>query len=68
MSETKEKSLVAIIDIKTRNIIAVYPERIESLNDETRKMVKDWYYMKGCANEERLINSYVDIITDNDLH
>jgi hypothetical protein len=68
MKEEKEKSIVGLIDIKTHHIIAVYPERIDSLNDETRKMVKNWYYMKGCANEERLINSYVDILSESDLH
>ena len=68
MSEITGKSLVGLIDIKTHHIIAVYPDRIDSLNDETRKMVKEWYYAKGCANEERLINSYVDILEESDLH
>lgn len=67
MSEIIGKITVGLRNEETHDIIAVYPERVDSLNDEIIKKVKDWYYIQGCANEENLIHSYVDILRGSEL-
>jgi hypothetical protein len=61
------KATVGLRDKRTHDIIAVYPEGVDELNDEIREKVKDWYYVQGCANEETLIHTYVDILRDDEL-
>jgi len=67
MKEIIGKATVGLRDKRTHDIIAVYPEGVDGLNDETKKKVKDWYYVQGCANEETLIHCYVDILRENEL-
>lgn len=62
------KATVGLRDKRTHDIIAVYPEGVDELNDEIKEKVKDWYYVQGCANEETLIHTYVDILRDDELH
>jgi hypothetical protein len=68
MKKIVGKATVGLRDKKTHDIIAVYPEGVDGLNDEIREKVKDWYYVQGCANEETLIHTYVDILRDDELH
>jgi hypothetical protein len=67
MKKIVEKATVGLRDKKTHEIIVVYPTPVDGLNDETIKAVKDWYYVQGCANEETLRHSYVDILRENEL-
>lgn len=68
MKEIVNKVTVGLRNNETHDITAIYPERVDSLNDEIKKKVKDWYYMQNCANEETLIHSYVDILRESELH
>lgn len=68
MKETVSKATVGLRTKKTHEIIAVYPHQVDALNQETEKLVKDWYYVQGCANEETLRHCFVDIIRENELH
>lgn len=68
MKEIVEKATVGLRDKKTHEIIAVYPHKVDALNDEVKKAVKDWYYVQGCANEETLLHCYVDMLRENELH
>lgn len=68
MKETVEKATVGLRDKKTHEIIAVYPHQVDDLDTETKKKVKDWYYVQGCANEETLLHCYVDVLRENELH
>ena len=63
-----EKATVGLRDKETNKIIAVYPDKVEDLSNETQKKVKDWYYVQGCINEDILRHSYVDILRENEWH
>ncbi|OGO78799.1 MAG: hypothetical protein A2Y23_12600 [Clostridiales bacterium GWB2_37_7] len=68
MKEIVTKATVGLRSKKTHEIVAVYPNLVEGLNQEVEKMVKDWYYVQGCANEETLRHCFVDILRENELH
>ena len=52
---------------ETGKLIAVYPKKVEGTDEEISKTVKDWYYRLHCSAEDELLNSYVDLLTENEL-
>jgi hypothetical protein len=68
LKEIVEKATVGLRDKMTHEIIAVYPKKVENLDSDTKKMVKDWYYEQGCANEETLLHCYVDVLKENEIN
>ncbi|MDF2520797.1 MAG: hypothetical protein K0R84_1425 [Clostridia bacterium] len=68
MKETVGKAVVGLRNKKTHELIAIYPHSVDGLNQETEKMVKDWYYKQDCAAETELRHCFVDIVRENELH
>jgi hypothetical protein len=58
---------IGLRDSATKELIAVYPKKAEGTDAEIEKSVKDWYYKTSCEAEERLLNSYVDILTAEEV-
>ncbi len=58
---------VGIRDKETRQLLAVYPYKIDGTDEEIEKTVKDWYYKQSCISEEFLLKSYVDELTEHEL-
>jgi hypothetical protein len=58
---------VGIRDKETRQLLAVYPYKIDGTDKEIEKTVKDWYYKQSCISEEFLLKSYVDELTEHEL-
>ncbi len=58
---------VGIRDKETRQLLAVYPYKIDGTDEEIEKTVKDWYYKQSCIAEEFLLKSYVDELTEHEL-
>ena len=52
---------------ETGKLIAVYPKKVEGTDEEISKTVKDWYYRQHCSAEDELLNSYVDLLTENEF-
>lgn len=59
---------IGLRDNATKELIAVYPEKAKGTDAEIEKSVKDWYYKTSCAAEDILLNSYVDILTAEEVH
>lgn len=68
MNRFKNAEKVGLRDRETKELIAVYPDTIEGTDEEIEKSVKDWYYKQSCESEERLLTSYVDVVTENELN
>ncbi len=58
---------VGIRDKETRQLLAVYPYKIDGTDEEIERTVKDWYYKQSCISEEFLLKSYVDELTEHEL-
>ncbi|ACL75498.1 hypothetical protein [Ruminiclostridium cellulolyticum] len=58
---------VGIRDKDTRELLAVYPYKIEGTDDEIEANVRNWYYKQSCIAEEFLRKSYVDELTEHEL-
>lgn len=58
---------VGIRDKDTRELLAVYPYKIEGADDEIEANVRNWYYKQSCIAEEFLRKSYVDELTEHEL-
>jgi len=66
MSRFENATKVGLRDKKTRELIAVYPFSPIGNDAEIEKSVRDWYYQQSCAAEDRLLTSYVDVLTDQE--
>ncbi|SHJ70574.1 hypothetical protein [Parasporobacterium paucivorans] len=67
MSKFSNAEKVGLRNKDTEKLLAVYPHRPEGNDDEIIKKVTDWYYSQNCAAEELMKNSYVDILTDEEI-
>lgn len=63
--ENAEK--VGLRDKETKKLIAVYPFKPLGTDAEIDKAVKDWYYVQNCSAEDKILNSYVDFLTENEM-
>ncbi|ABW18415.1 hypothetical protein [Alkaliphilus oremlandii] len=52
---------------ETNRLISIYPYEVKGTDAEIEKKVKDWFYKQGCANEDVLLNAYVDILKDQEI-
>ena len=52
---------------ETNKIIAVYPEEFSGSDEEIKKTVKDWYYQQSCGAEDELLESFVDVLTEEEI-
>jgi hypothetical protein len=59
--------MIGLRDRATKEIIAVYPDKVEGTDEEIIKIVRDWYYQQSCAAEDRLLTAYVDVLTDSEI-
>ena len=50
----------------TRELIAVYPHKVDGNEKDVDQKVFDWYYKQNCGAEEILRNSYVDALTEQE--
>lgn len=67
MDNLKNAEKIGLRDKDTNKLIVVYPYKAEGTDAEIDKAVKDWYYMQNCSAENKLRNSYVDILTDEEI-
>lgn len=51
----------------SNKIIAVYPEEFKGSDEEIEKTVKDWYYQQSCGAEDELLESFVDVLTEEEI-
>ena len=58
---------VGLRDKETNKLIAVYPHKVEGTDNEIEDRVKFWYYQQSCEAENRIENSFVDVLTPNEL-
>ena len=58
---------IGLRDNATKELIAVYPKKAKGTDAEIEKSVKDWYYTTSCEAEDMLLNSYVDILTNDEV-
>lgn len=52
---------------ETNKLISVYPYEVEGTDSEINKSVRDWFYKQDCGNDDILLNSYVDVLTDDEV-
>ena len=52
---------------ETNRLISIYPYEVKGTDAEIEKTGKDWFYKQGCANEDVLLNAYVDILKDQEI-
>ncbi len=67
MDKFKNAEKVGLRDKETKKIIGVYPNKVEGTDEEITKIVKDWYYQLSCESENKLLTSYVDILTESEI-
>jgi hypothetical protein len=63
MSRFGNAAKVGLRDKNTRELIAVYPFPPIGEDAEIEKAVRDWYYQQSCAAEDKLLSSFVDVLT-----
>ena len=54
-------------DRETKDLIAVYPHKVQGTDKEIEQQVKYWFYQKNCEAEEQLGNYYVDTLSPMEL-
>lgn len=52
---------------ESNRLISIYPYEVKGTDAEIEKKVKDWFYKQGCANEDVLLNAYVDTLKDQEI-
>lgn len=67
MKRFKDAEKVGLRSRETGKLIAIYPYSIRPTDKETIKAVRDWYYQTSCAAEDRLLTSYVDVLTEEEI-
>ncbi|MDF2675487.1 MAG: hypothetical protein K0R09_3759 [Clostridiales bacterium] len=67
MDKFKNAEKVGLRDKSTKKLFAVYPNKVEGTDEEVAKVVKDWYYQQSCGSEDRLLTSYVDVLTEKEI-
>ena len=67
MNKFAGAEMIGLRDNETKKIIAVYPHKVEGTDEEINKIVRDWYYNQNCAAEDRLLNIFVDVLTENEM-
>lgn len=67
MKKFKDAEKVGLRSKETGKLIAIYPHSIRSTDKETIKAVRDWYYQTSCEAEDKLLSSYVDVLTDEEI-
>lgn len=58
---------VGLRDNETRELIRVYPYKVEGTDAEIEAKVKSWYCQKGCEGENKIENYSVDSLNPGEL-
>lgn len=67
LDKFKNAEKVGLRDKSTKELIAVYPNKVEGTDEEITKAVRDWYYQQSCGAENKLLTSYVDVLTEKEI-
>jgi len=67
MDKFSGAEMIGLRDNETKKIIAVYPFKAEGTDEEITKIVRDWYYNQSCGAEDRLLNTFVDVLTESEI-
>ena len=67
MGKLENAEKVGLRDKTTKELIAVYPFQVSGSDAEINKTVRDWYYNQSCAAEDRLLTSFVDVLTEQEI-
>lgn len=67
MDTLKNAKRVGLRNIETEELIAIYPFEPVGTDAEIEKAVRDWYYGKNCAAEEKMRYAVVEALTDAEV-
>jgi hypothetical protein len=67
MKNFESADKIGLRDKETKKLITVYPYKPKGTDAEVDKAVKDWFYQTSCSAEDRILNSYVDFLTEHEL-
>ncbi|MEG6586299.1 hypothetical protein [Dendrosporobacter sp. 1207_IL3150] len=67
MGKFEKHVKVGLRDKQSKELIAVYPFPANGDDAEIEKAVRDWYYQQSCEAEDRLLSTYVDVLTENEM-
>lgn len=59
---------VGLRDKTTKELIVIYPFKPQGTDAEIEKAVKDWYYVQNCEAEDKILNAYVDFLTEYEIN
>ena len=57
---------IGLRDKVSKELIVVYPFKVEGSDAEIEKAVRDWYYKQSCKAEDQLLTAYVDVLTEQE--